>query len=119
MTLRLKLFQGSLQQRNRRGEIILKEQPPTSQASRHSTVGFQGIGCRELGQLRDVLLRPARVRQRQIDWKNQAQGSAERGWMIGFFALLNGESGVVKRLVEQTSEQQTMCHPHQQKAAVM
>jgi hypothetical protein len=56
VTLSTKLFQSPLQQRNSLAEIILKEQPLTSQASCHGTVGLQGIGRRELGQLRDVLL---------------------------------------------------------------
>jgi hypothetical protein len=54
--LSVKLCQGSLQQRNPLAEIILKEQPLTSQASRYGTVGLQGVGRSELGQLRDVLL---------------------------------------------------------------
>jgi len=94
--LSVKLFQSSLQQRNPLAEIILKEQPLTSQASRYGTVGLQGVGRRELGQLHDVLLRPARIRQRQIDRKNQAQRSTRRGWMIGFFSVLYGAFCVIK-----------------------
>ena len=73
VTLNVKLFQSPLQQRNPRAEIILKEQPLTSQASRYGTVGLQGVDRSELGQLRDVLLRPARVRQGQIYRKNQVR----------------------------------------------
>jgi hypothetical protein len=68
----------------------------TSQASRYGMVGLQGVSRSELGQLHDALRGPARVRQGQIDQKNQAQRSTQCGWMIGFFCFLYARFCVVK-----------------------
>src|SRR6202012_6107647 len=119
VTLSVKLFQSPPQQRNRRAEIVLKEQPLSLQAGRYRTVGLQGVGRSKLGQLRDVLLRPARVRQGQIDRKNQAQRSTQCGRVIGSFPFLDGALRIVKRLVQQPSVQQATGRPDQQKTAVM
>ena len=55
-TLGVKLFQSPPQQWNPLANIILKDQPPTSQASRNGSVGLQRVSRSEFAQLRDVLL---------------------------------------------------------------
>ena len=97
VTLGVKLLQRPLQQRNRRrgdrfegaatdlaSQSLWHGRASGSELQRARSVA--AMYCSDFGQ----------VRQRQIDGKNQAQRSAQRGWMIGFFSFLYGKLCVVQ-----------------------